>query len=188
MLSKIVAIGVLLLVMGHFYNSPYWGDGALKARAEQARSWPTTEGTVIYASTTPAEREEGFFVRVGLIPDVLYEYAVDHRVYRGQTAWLRSDIPYSERDTRHARRRNGKLLAHYLAENYPPGQRVTVHYDPKNPHDALLELDSPSHFAWSYYMTVGFFLGALIASLGVSVALLFEFLGDGRSNTERGAF
>ncbi len=93
-------------------------------RAQQSRTWPTVPGTVeatwIREDTT--EEEIHYF------PGLRYTYQVAGERYQGTRIRFGSDISFDTRTEAKA----------FLAR-YPEGGSVTVHYNPADPSDAVLE-------------------------------------------------
>ena len=168
------AIGsvVLLFVAIGLYTNPFQHIGALRERALQTRSWPSTEGVVLRAGVTQTAEEEGPTVVLGYVPDISFQYTVGGRVYQAETPWLDSETPYATKDYRRARLRRSQLLVDYVAEHYHPKQRVEVYYNPENPQDAILEIDPPSAFFLNYYLHLGTFFLLLAGSLVLAVRVL----------------
>jgi hypothetical protein len=113
-----------------------------------ARGWPTVTGQIVErsvgpATTTGASRPGRYFE-----PRVSYRYTVDGKPYTGHRIALTSNA-YDEEQARR------------IADELP--ERVDVHYNPRDPGDALLQ---PSSTAIAI---VALIAGALAALVGGSM-------------------
>jgi hypothetical protein len=106
-----------------------------------ARRWPTAEGEVIHSTVVRAS--DHLFQ-----PSVAYRYEVDG-VEHTSTAidWGRFDLSQAE--------------AQRLADQYPVGKPVTVSYDARNPHRAVIE----PRGGWMYGVVL--LLGVVFAVAGI---------------------
>jgi hypothetical protein len=95
--------------------------------------WPTVRGRVLWSDAQPAS---GLGEDVGA-PIVRYEYEVDNVRYESFT--IRFDVE-----------RPDAYTARMFAKTYPAGTRITVHYDPRDPQVAALEV--PSRVGWRYWV------------------------------------
>ncbi|WP_244981514.1 DUF3592 domain-containing protein [Corallococcus exercitus] len=96
--------------------------GSEMVRQEQARSWPTVQGTIT-RSEVEAVRSKG----IKYEPKAAYTYSVDGQPYEGSKhrfgSFRSSESDYAE-----------KVVA-----RYPVGARVPVHYRPGQPSEAVLQ-------------------------------------------------
>ena len=107
-------------------------------------NWPTTEGEII-----KSEWDEIYTNQA----DIEYEYWVDEKRYVGNRVsyrWMDSPNLHSDDNGYYER----------LLEKYPYGKNVTVHYNPDNPDEAVLETN-PSWFMW-FLVIVGISLCAIV--------------------------
>src|SRR5262245_7095352 len=88
----------------------------------RALGFRTTEGVIVSAKLEEHSDSEG----TSYTPVVEYRYSVGRREHVGR----RINYSWMATSSQSARR---------AIEQYPAGQRVTVHYDPRRPDDALLE-------------------------------------------------
>ena len=127
-------------------------------RALDARHWPTAEAVVLSSDmTTHFDTSDG--VSGGGGPTfgaaVTYSYSVDGIGYESDRVSFGS---YSSSDSDHAE----TILA-----RYPVGASVTVHYDPEDPAEAVLE----PGYAGGH--TIIFIVGGTFVAVG---SLLFWFI------------
>jgi uncharacterized protein DUF3592 len=102
-----------------YYARMRWNQ----ARAAASRNWPTVPGVV---ETSKVERRQGrwaAFYKLALG----YRYEVDGRRYAGDTVQFGPA------------RVTAWELIESLADKYPAGAQVTVHYDPDDPGSSVLE-------------------------------------------------
>jgi hypothetical protein len=101
--------------------------GLIRARASEG--WPTAEGTVV-SSGVEQKRSAGRRRRGGgrtYHAEIVYEFTVDGTPFKG-TRVAYGDFGTSR--SAHARR---------IADRYPPGTPVTVHYMEDDPEECVLE-------------------------------------------------
>ncbi len=133
-----VAAGVALLVWGLREH----------ARARQSRYWPTVPGVVERAwITTSAHGEDASTIYTA---HVRYTYRVDGTAYASTRVRFGGEVTFDRR----------QQAQDFLAA-YPEGGSVTVHYNPADPRDAVLET------------TVQAGLGLLLAGGGFALAGLW---------------
>ena len=94
-----------------------------EARARASGAWPTVPGKVERSRVEKAATQYGTNYRLALA----YRYQVGGRDYEG------------DRVEFGPRRVDSQDLIERLAEKYPAGAQVTVHYDPDDPANAVLE-------------------------------------------------
>jgi hypothetical protein len=124
---------------------------ALWQRGRQSRRWPNVQGRMLTSQLHLVEWDEG----AAIWPEIEYEYCVKQRTFRSQSVAL------------------GHLLslilpgeAERLVAHYPAGAAVTVHYNPDNPQEAILEQGLGCGV---FGMAV---LSGLLVSLGIGLAIL----------------
>jgi hypothetical protein len=93
--------------------------------AQDAAGWPTTEGTV---TNTYIAQHTGSKGAISYSPEVQYQYQVDGFSYTGDRLGVISQSSSYD------------WALSYL-NNYQVGSTVTVHYNPANPADAVLETE-----------------------------------------------
>lgn len=90
----------------------------------QTRNWVATQGVITTSLKSPDNRE----------PNIVYRYSVNGKELQGRTITL---TPYRGRAYHPSR----------LLESYPVDREVTVHYNPEQPDQAVLDHVSPSSLA-----------------------------------------
>jgi hypothetical protein len=143
------------------------------SRARQLASasgrWPTVSGIVTTAGVIEEAIEDQGNSNKSIIHrtyryqvDLRYAYQVGNRDFVGTTAnWGWTDI-YGLRE-----------LAEKAASRYTPGQPVTVHYDPEQPGNAVLEPDN------RHGSTAPLVFGAISAVAGSAMLAFFVKVGFG---------
>ena len=106
----------------------------LQVRA--AREWPSTPGKVVISnsalrdvSVLDSERENGRKLERRNFANIVYEYSVSGEQLRNNRVSIGED--------------RGNFQVEETLAKYPVGAVVTVHYNPLNPHEAVLERDLP---------------------------------------------
>jgi hypothetical protein len=126
-------------------------------RDEKATAdWPVTQGVVV-TSEIRRSSAETFNHRNHLawIPYVRYRYAVEGMPYVGERVSLQVYQEFAGADSSPAPARIRAVV-----ERYRAGAEVTVHYNPRRPESAVLEIDRSGArvFGW---LAFGFGLGGL---------------------------
>ena len=117
---------------------------------ERMKDWPVATGTVT-ASSVVGER--------AFRPQIVYEYTVKDIVYV-DSSFL--DMPSF------GGRRSRLEAAETMAEEYPAGKTVSVHYDPTSPAISRLRVNPP----WSVYGKMGLAGVLLIGGLVIEYLLI----------------
>lgn len=147
------AIGLLLLSVGLAFGAIVlvrWGLGSMRERS--VARWPTAIATVVYSQVASEDRRDRKGrEQVRYVPVIAYEYAVEGAVY--QAARLRfgdTAVPDLSR-------------ARTIAERFPVGAGIEVHYNPSRPGEATIE---PGSDRIDIGLVAGIALGVLaLASL-----------------------
>ena len=90
---------------------------------------------------------------------VLYDYQVEGQEYSSDRIWFGGEVSTSNR----SQMRN-------IVRDYKEGEATTVHYDPKNPEEAVLQ---PGAFFTSYFMII---FGSVFAVPGAVMVLVAAFV------------
>jgi hypothetical protein len=93
--------------------------------SKASETWPVASGTVVSSEVTRYRDGDDILYRA----DVAYEYVVNETNYTGDK------IALSEMNVNTSRPES----AQKIADRYPVGQQVEVHYDPADPGKAVLE-------------------------------------------------
>lgn len=140
----LLALGVLLFIVGALLVS---SEVRRLHEYSLLRHWQTAEG-VIVSSRVIGERARR--------PQIVYEYTAGGSRYIDSTSL----------DPPNFGGRNAKReAAEGVANEYPAGKPVTIHYNPANPADSRLKITPP----WSVYGKSGF--GGLLFGLGLFLAV-----------------
>jgi hypothetical protein len=132
-----VAFGFLFVCLG-FYSA------LMNARA---RTWPVAEGKILSSEVREREDSDGDTVYSAAVH---YQYIVDGQMYES-------------RNISYATHQGGWDSASRAVERYPRDMGVLVHYNPRAPKQAALEV--PKSKGWVVFVAVG--------SLFVAVGLLW---------------
>jgi len=138
---------VLLLIVSGLYL--IWTGVSGMIFSQTAKSWPTVQGTVHVKNVWTRHGRHGF---KDYIPVVRYYYELNGAAYT------------SEKITHESMSASTKADAMKMLSPYFVGMPTTVHYNPQNPSDAVLQIDHPSR-------------GLLKVGLGMLVLLLGLLLG-----------
>lgn len=119
----------------------------LGMQVKTAETWPTAEGTVI-SSTISSESSGGTNgPNTTYKARITYEYEAAGRTRRNNVICIGGQLQLSLR---------GKAENYCL--RYPVGEKVTVHYNPKKPTDAVLEVREET--SW-FYLAGGAVMGVV---------------------------
>jgi hypothetical protein len=143
-------LGAMMFPFAVFYSArSRWNQ----ARARASEAWPTVPGVVETSKVEQRLTKSGIFYKLALS----YRYDVDGNGYEGDTAQFGP------------RRVTAQELIEELAQKYPAGQKVTVHYDPDDPATAVLE--TSDEMARQNQWQIWFFLAA---PLGISIVVAIK--------------
>ncbi len=122
----------------------------------KASRWKSTPGRVL-SSRTKARKvrtidslsraEAGADLKVRNFADLVYEYRVGGKTYRGKRISVGEDL--------------GDLFVEQRLAKYPVGASIKVYYNPRNPQQAVLERDAPE----GVWRTMAIFIAVAIALL-----------------------
>lgn len=155
LIALMTGIPLGLFALGFFV----WGF-IVAGRARAARRWPLAPGMVMYSGlgsrrTTTSSGGRSTVYQA----QVIYRYQVDGQIYEGDRLNFGSAWTGGFNSGGQARK----------VEEYPPGRRIEVHYNPADPTQAVLEPRAPvSRLYWlmsalMLVMTVMFSGGAYVA-------------------------
>jgi hypothetical protein len=119
-------------------------------KAQRALSWPTVSGRIVSSAVVPSRlgtEDETYR------PAIRYEYQVNDKPYVADVWRIGFEAHFT------ARKKSEGAVA-----LYPAGRTVTVHFNPKDPADAVLE---PGETSWASAVVGMFFL-----AIGLYVLLL----------------
>ncbi len=130
--TLILAGGLILLAAALAMAAWSWSETA------PVRGWRTAGGRVIESRTQFQQVQTRYGQGITYTPVVRYAYEADGARLTGERVYPGTPIEWPDEAE----------LAAFLAENYPPGASVTVHYDPENPGEAALIIESDYSLAW----------------------------------------
>lgn len=166
-LSVVSVIAVFIGVAGLFIL----GFGLWRlARGARTRGWHTVPGTVLTSNTiarrvqrlrSEDESEEAPEMQTLYLPEVKYSYCVAGREYTGDHVRL-FELQISNQEA-----------ARSVAARYPQGASVTVHYNPADPSQAVLEPGSGA----SAWMILAAAFGCFFVSAGLGLFVRWLFKG-----------
>ena len=135
-------LGVILLVIGR----------RDQARARKAEAWPTLNGMISSSridKQTRTDRSQGrTYTRTTYAPVVEYTYEVGGRTFQGNKIFPGANMSFD------------LGTAQGIINRYQAGQPATVHYDPADPTQAVLETKSKG-------ANLMLILGAVFAVVGL---------------------
>jgi len=148
-LSAFCILGTMLFPLAAFL---YARGGLYRARAHASRSWPVVHGQVEQSKIESKASVAGSLYRLNLT----YRYVLNGVDYEGDTAeigplWIKN-----------------KALIERLAQRFPAGAKVAVHYDPEDPESSVLETsdEMAGGRSWIVWILAGApFAYALVASI-----------------------
>lgn len=114
----LVGFGLLVYVVGALLCL---AQRRQRAAAEKSKSWPVVDGTITASAVEPLQAKR----RTTASAVVRYSYRVAGKDYQ------------SSRILGRPNERSPQAMTALIAA-YPPGRKVKVHYDPKNPSTAVL--------------------------------------------------
>ena len=123
-----------------------------RKKAKTTESWPTASGSIVSSrldQNTRTERRDGHsYTSTSYTPIVEYTYEVGGKTYQGNKVFPGASMSYDHG------------TAQGIVNRYQPGAAVTVHYDPADPTQAVLETKSKGG-------NLFLILGAVFAVLGM---------------------
>ena len=116
--------GLVLLATGVALAVPFGYHTMVSA--QQSAGWPYTDGVIRESELISREQRDGSIVYRARI---VYAYEAQGNAFEAQR--VRFATEQSESPNQHQ--------AEQWVEDYPPGRKVTVYYDPRRPSNAVLE-------------------------------------------------
>jgi hypothetical protein len=96
--------------------------------------YPSVEGEIVETTVNYNQIQSSELRPVSVSPHTVYKFVVDGKEYIGKKINIYKSFSYSNLDPDAATETADKFL-----EKYPIGSTVTVHYNPKNPEDAIID-------------------------------------------------
>lgn len=146
----LLTVSVIMIVLGSIFIAITLSS---MQAAEEAAVWPTTEGIVMdsYIATHPGS--EG---QTSYSPELVYQYQVDGVSYNGDRLFV----------TSHS---SDYGWAQSYLDRYPVGSTITVHYNPANPLEAVIETQANQV---DYILLI---VGVVFAAIGASILVLLLY-------------
>ena len=131
----------------------------VRRKVKKAQGWPVVSGTVESTEikkhkTTTKQGRNSFRTSYTYEPVVNYTYAVN-----GQT--------YASKRLAYSGFQGAEVSAQEKLEQYPLGGSVQVHYNPKKPQDALLEVSMDATRTYNIMGLIFIVVGVISALVGV---------------------
>lgn len=158
MIRALISTAVLTIVGGTFFFLGWTGY----SQAKQSQKWPTVSGEVVSSKIVEVSRKKSGKVKISYKPEVVYEYEVEGKAFRNDQISL-SDGSSSIRS-----------FAEGVVEEYPPGKKVSVHFNPNDMEDSCLSTD----VGWVNWLMMA--VGAGTAIIGGNLALRGRLRGRPR--------
>jgi hypothetical protein len=127
-------------------------------RAQGARNWPRTPGTVILTQIEHDHDDNGWHHR----SIITYKYEVNGNSFQNNILAFGAKNEWFDDE-------KGRVKAEKMANQYPIGGSVVVHYNPSNPADAVLEVRA----AQAGPMLI---IAIIMALLGICLGSVFNLL------------
>jgi hypothetical protein len=108
-------LGIFLIIIAQRYQPD----------DKECRSWPKSQGVVIDNAIITKRTPKG---RQSYVPVLQYIYQANHRMIQGSNIHHSSTPRFLQQEK-----------AQQMLENYPPGRKVWVFFNPKDPEEAVLE-------------------------------------------------
>ncbi len=146
-----LGVGVLLVIIALMQRN----------KAKKAESWQTVSGQITASTITEnRHRDSDGHTQINYQPLVQYTYEIDGLTYNGgRIAFGANSFDYN--------------TAQGMAAKYPVGASVTVHYDPAQPGEAVLETKAAGS---KVFLIIGivFAVIGLLSCCGTAVVALLS--------------
>jgi hypothetical protein len=96
--------------------------------------YPSVQGEIVETTVSYNQIQSSELRPVSVSPHAVYIFVVDGKEYVGKKINIYKSFTYSNLNPDAATETADKFL-----EKYPIGSKVTVHYNPKNPEDAIID-------------------------------------------------
>lgn len=128
-MDRVLPIVTSLLIVGFLAIVLLWRESHIRRQSSSPpKHWLITEGKVFVSKIREVKDGEG---RIDYTPDVRCVYLVDDASYTTPLSCSRSWFALSAE------------TAEKIIREYPDGMTVTVRYDPRDPHRAVVEERQP---------------------------------------------
>ena len=123
-----------------------------RKKAKTTETWPTASGSIVSSrldqNTRTERRDNRTYTSTSYTPIVEYTYEIGGKTYQGNRVFPGASMSYDHG------------TAQGIVNRYQPGAAVTVHYDPADPAQAVLETKSKGG-------NLFLIIGAVFAVLGI---------------------
>jgi hypothetical protein len=137
-----------------------------RKKAKATETWPTANGTILSArldQQTRTERNQGrTYTRTSYTPIIEYTYTVGGQTHQGSRIFPGTSMSYD-----HGTAQN-------IVNRYQPGAAVTVHYDPGDPTQAVLETKAKGGNLFLILGGVFALLGIVGCCIGIVLAFVTQ--------------
>lgn len=120
----------LLVIVGVFLGGVF----ILYLQYKYTYIYSSTTGEIIETSVNTDQIQTAKVRQITLTPHIVYKYILDGKVYMGRRVNIYKSFSYSSISDSFAVKSEDEFQ--YL---YPVGSKVSVHYDPRNPSDAVIK-------------------------------------------------
>jgi hypothetical protein len=128
-MDRILPIVTSLLIVVLVVVVLFWRERYIRRKSSNPpKHWLVAEGKVFVSTVREVADGEG---RIDYTPDVQCVYLVDDVSYTTTPSCSRSGFALSREN------------ADKIVQEYPEGMAVTVRYDPRDPHSAVVEEEQP---------------------------------------------
>lgn len=144
----------LLVVIGVFLGGLF----IMYSQYKYTFLYDTIQGKITDINTGTNQIQSAKLRPAKSTPHIAYTYIVEGKEYKGKRISIYESFSYSGSSANAANKASEKFLL-----RYPVGSMVPVHYNPKNPSDAILE--------------TGFdFIGICMTSIGLILMIMAGFI------------
>lgn len=131
-MENLIGYIVIIVIAAIFGAISYWYGWRTLKKNKIAAKWPTVPGVIISAELASyVKYDDDGDASTMYSPLITYEYEVDGQVYTNNRVRVQAFLAT-----------NMQSVSAKKLEDYPVDSSVEVHYDPFNPEDALLEIDT----------------------------------------------
>lgn len=134
-----------------------------RGKAKAAEKWPVSSGVIVSArldQQSHVERNQGrTYTRTSYAPVIEYTYEINGRKYQGNKVFPGATMSYD------------LGTAQSIVNRYQPGATVSVHYDPADLTQAVLETQAKGGNLFLILGSVFSVLGIIVCCVGVVMAV-----------------
>jgi hypothetical protein len=137
-----------------------------RKKAKTTETWPTASGSIVSSrldqSTRTERKDNGTYTTTSYTTIVEYTYEVSGKTYQGNKVFPGASMSYDHG------------TAQGIVNRYQPGAAVTVHYDPADPTQAVLETKSKGGNLFLILGAVFAVLGIMGCCIGIVLTLVLQ--------------